>query len=240
MSDQNENLEDLLASGAPQEYRTTGVFEQGAVRVEEPGDFQHLPPAPGEAPPAAATVADHIKMLEGQLAALRNPAPMEITAEQAKALTAWNEKTGWPALTPEELEYAFTRGIKAPQIIRNGKVVCRLMTPQRIRLLNIAAGLAPEPPPVMLAPPVPVQRTGPTGRKIIIVEFDADYDGPLNKAEESFFDTAAEAASMLDVSASALSQAIKKAAGQPFKVKGVTMQFFDLYIADDKNFSKND
>lgn len=239
MSDaENENLEDLI--GAP------------PVNLEFVPVVPSAPPTPivlalnaqirnpGEAPPAALSNKEALRaQLQAQIAALDAPAP-EITVEQAKALTAWSEKIGWPALTPEELGYAASRGIETPQIIRNGRVVCRLMTPQRLRLLNIAAGIAPEPPPVMLASPVPVQRSGPTGRKIIIVEFDADYDGPLNRAEESFFETAAEAASMLDVSASALSQAVKKAAGQPFKVKGVTMQFLDLYIADDKNFSKND
>ena len=87
----------------------------------------------------------------------------------------------------------------------------------------------------------PKKRGGPkTLRKILILEISPGYDGILKLDEDSDFESAAEAATLLDVSPSALSQAIHKAAGKPWTVKGVTMQYEDLYIADDSNFSKND
>ena len=87
----------------------------------------------------------------------------------------------------------------------------------------------------------PSKRGGPkTLRKVLILEIDPSYDGILKLDEDSDFESAAEAARLLDVSPSALSQAIHKAAGKPWTVTGVTMQYEDLYIADDSNFSKND
>ena len=87
----------------------------------------------------------------------------------------------------------------------------------------------------------PTKRGGPkTLRKVLILEIGPSYDGILKSGEDSDFESAAEAATLLDVSPSALSQAIHKAAGKPWTVKGVTMQYEDLYIADDSNFSKND
>jgi hypothetical protein len=85
-----------------------------------------------------------------------------------------------------------------------------------------------------------VKRPGPKGRKVLILAIDPSYDGILKLDEDSDFESAAEAATLLDVSPSAISQAIHKAAGKPWTVKGVTMQYEDLYIADDSNFSKND
>ena len=85
----------------------------------------------------------------------------------------------------------------------------------------------------------PAKRGGPkTLRKVLILEISPGYDGILKLDEDSDFESAAEAATLLDVSPSALSQAIHKAAGKPWTVKGVTMQYEDLYIADDSNFSK--
>ena len=89
----------------------------------------------------------------------------------------------------------------------------------------------------------PVKRAGPKGREIYVIEIGPAYEGVLKTAEYGSvdaFETAAEAAELLGVSPQFLHQEIKKQAGKPFTVRGVTMQYLDLYIADDSNFSKND
>lgn len=240
----NENLEDLIGAspellsaiaaskldlpkpgGAPQGHTTTGVFEQGAVRVEAP------------------SAEDQIKQLEAQLAALRNPPKVEVTQEQAKLLTAYDPVKGWPPHTEEEIAWlkANDRQIPTP---KNGKLRMRAITPMWSRLKRIAAGLPEQPPQEVLTTPTPPpSRCGPSSRQIFIMEISEEYEGPLKSGEHGDVDTfesAAEAARLLDVSPSALSQAIKKAAGHPWMVKGVTMQYLDLYVADNSNFASND
>jgi hypothetical protein len=252
---QNENLEALITGGAPQvaqqvnpqepggapqEHTTTGVFEQGLQKTD---DFQHLPPAPGSAPPVANSVEDHIKLLESQLAALRNPPKVEVTQEQAKLLTAYDPVKGWSPHTEEEIAWlkANDRQIPTP---KNGKLRMRAITPMWSRLKRIAAGLPEQPPQeVLTSPTSPPARPGPPSRQIFIMEISEEYEGPLKSGEHGDVDTfesAAEAARLLGVTAQALSGAIKKAAGKPWTVRGVTMQYLDLYIADDSNFSPHD
>ena len=89
----------------------------------------------------------------------------------------------------------------------------------------------------------PVKRAGPKGREIYVIEIGPEYEGVLKTAEYGSvdqFESAAEAAQLLGVTPGFLSQEFKKAAGNPVNIRGVTMQYLDLYLADDSNFSQND
>ena len=89
----------------------------------------------------------------------------------------------------------------------------------------------------------PVKRAGPKGREIYVIEIGPEYEGVLKTAEYGSvdqFESAAEAAQLLGVTPGFLSQEFKKAAGKPVNIRGVTMQYLDLYLADDSNFSQND
>ena len=219
MSDQNENLEDLV--GAPQGLGGTSVFEPGT---------------------SVPTVQEHIKLLEEQLAKLRNPAPAEITVAQAKAATDYSKETGYPPYTPEELAWIGNSVGPLPER-KNGKLRIRVLTPMFLRLRRIAQGLPPEPAPEVVTAPREAPRSGPASRQIYIMGISADYEGILKSGEYGDVDTfesAAEAAKLLGVTPQALSQAIKKANGKPWTVRGVTMQYSDLYIADDANFRASD
>jgi hypothetical protein len=228
----NENLESLIPGGA----ETASSEAPQAARQANPQE--------------APSAEDQIKQLEAQLAALRNPPKVEVTQEQAKLLTTYDPVKGWPPHTEEEIAWLKANGRQIPTP-KNGRLGMRAVTPMYIRLKRIANGL-----PVDDLIPGTVSTTQATGeapperrpgpalvRHILVLEISPEYEGILKSAEYgqlNAFESAAEAARLLEVSPSALSQAIKKANGKPWTVKGVAMQYQDVYESDDSNFSPND
>jgi hypothetical protein len=232
---------DALAAPPPVEIKCKNCGESHLENEAcRPDDYYSPTPPP-------VSRADRIKALEAAAEAAEAAAlaarqaaldalSVEDSLAEAKAAMAWDEKTGWPMPTAEDEAYAASVGGKAAVIIK-GKVIARMRTPRLIRLERIAKGLPPLPVEQYETSPVETPtRSGPPGRKIIIVEFHEDYEGGLRGADVNTFESAAEAARLLGVTPPALSQAFKKANGAPVRIRGVTLQYLDLHIADDKNF----
>ena len=172
-----------------------------------------------------------IEALEARLAELKGGAPPPCNELQTVVGGPWGlDSQGRTTLNGTRIvgalnQHGFTATLRYPDDIGS-----RWKEPGRSQRTDVEApGEAPS------------KRGGPkTLRKVLILEIGPSYDGILKSGEDSDFESAAEAATLLDVSPSALSQAIHKAAGKPWTVKGVTMQYEDLYISDDSNFSQND
>ena len=189
--------------------------------------------------------AERIAKLEAQIAAIKSEPASVPSVEQAKKALAYDEKAGWAEPTEEDEAYARSIGSKSSVTLDGKKIIARLRTPRIIALEYVARGEIPPPPSrpsfdtsyKAPADGTPAERrAGPKGRQIQILEISNTYEGVLKKDEDYSFESAAEAARLLEVTPAFLSQEFKKAAGKPITVRGVTIQYLDLYVADDANF----